>query len=184
MIALAFLLFATPQDPETVRQAIIAKCGIGADRLAVERVSEPPEDWVMVKGAAPLSDAQLDCFGQTLAGMEMVPFAFDDEALGKRYSRVSGRSGLAAMGLLNRLPVFNPKRDTLRSFAHRLERLCGARRGSLLVVQGENIAVREGAFDGDYDPSTHDPALCVVAALGASGFEPFGYVPLPELIIP
>ena len=190
MLALTLLVAA---DAEAVRQALIAKCEVAADRVVIDQWNDSPEKVVVIKGAAPLSDAQLDCIGQTTAELyvaesDYVLFSFEDGAIGKRYNLVSSRSSLASMGLLNRLPVFDPKRDTLRGFANRLELLCGARRASLLQIEGDNIRVRAGAFDGP--PSARkDPIMCLVPALGASGFAPFGIVPpvvvrVPDLTLP
>jgi hypothetical protein len=182
MLMLA-LLFATP-DADAMRRAIIARCAIPADRLAVEHWDNSG-DVLVVEGAAPLSNRQLDCLGKTLIAPEMVtaetlvPFSFEDQALGRRYTTRSSRSSLSARGQLARLPVFKPGRDTLAGFARRLERFCKAEPG-MLVVEEDNIRIRDGAFEtvDNTPPKFDDPLLCAVDALGASGFDAFGRMPI------
>jgi len=193
MFALALLLAAAPApDPEALRQVIIARCGIAADRLAVEPWTDPPEEVLVVKGDELLPDGQLSCLGAALsqANVEGYPvaFSFDDFALGKRYSILRGREGLAQMGLLDRLPVYDAERETRARFARRLERLCKARPGSLLIVRRGNIRVRAHVFD---DPKLlgSDAVVCAVNALEASGFNALGmpeaiYVPVTVVTTP
>jgi hypothetical protein len=196
MLTLALLL-ATP-DAEAMRQAIIARCAIPADRLAVEHW-EDSGDVLMVKGSAPLSNRQLDCLGKTLVAPDLVTaetlvsFSFEDHALARRYTTRASRANLASTGQLARLPVFNPRRETLAGFAQRLERFCKAKPG-VLVVEEDNIRISDGAFEAadSTPPAFDDPLLCAVNALGASGFDAFGRVPvvptpvieLPEVTTP
>jgi len=197
MLMFALALLATP-DVEAMRQAMIARCAIPADRLAVEHIDDSG-DVLMIKGGAPLSNKQLDCLGKTLIAPDLVtaetlvPFSFEDEALRRRYTMRTSRSSLSSMGRLAQLPVFNPRRESLAGFARRLERFCKAEPG-LLVVEEDNIRIRDGAFEAQENtpPAFDDPLLCEVNALGASGFEAFGRVPviptpvveIPEAITP
>ena len=190
MIALA-LLFASP-DPEAVRQAVIAKCAIAPDRLAIEHLTDPPQDVLIVKGEELLPDGQFDCLGTVLAEASaegnLVAFSFEDYTLAKRHRILGGREGLARRGLLNRLPVFDPESDTLAPFARQLERLCKVRPRSLLIVENDTIRVRDFVFE---DPKllASDAVVCVINALEASGFNALGmpeqiYVPLTQVTKP
>lgn len=175
MIALALL---AADDDATVRDAIVTRCEIPVERIGIE--ADEPNDIriVTIRGAAPLSDAQLDCFGTVVAEAAALAPSFEDEALGKHYARVAGRSNLMSMGLLERLPVFDPARDTLRRFARKLERLCKVRPGTMLEADDGNIHLLRSALD--LPSERYEPVICLISALDASGFNAFAIdVPIP-----
>lgn len=178
MFALALLLLTPEDDIAATRDALVSRCAIPVERILIE--PDPASDALIatIRGADPLSDAQLDCFGAVLAGRMMVSPSFEDEALDKRYRYVTGRSTLARMGLLDRLPVFDRTRDTLPGFARKLELLCKARPGSMLEATETNIHIRMAALNTS--TGKFDRVICVIDALNASGFDPFRIVePVP-----
>ncbi|MEZ0242107.1 MAG: hypothetical protein ACAH11_01945 [Sphingomonas sp.] len=193
MIAFALLLLASP-DPEAVRQAIIARCGIAPGRIAVEPQGDPPEGMIVIKGSAPLKDRQIGCFGTVLAETGGIGFSIDDDAIGERYEVLRKREMLAGArgylrwrGLLRRVPVYRPQRESLAMFAHRLERLCGAPPGSVLRVEEGMIRLQDHVFAEGADPD-FERTMCVFNASIVAGFDPLTIplvpVPLPELITP
>ena len=191
MLAMILLLAAAP-DPEAVRQAIVAKCAIAPDRLAIEHWNDSPEDVLVVKGEALLPVSQFDCLGTILAEAntqgDPVAFSFEDASLGKRQTILGGRDALARMGLLERLPVFDPEHEMLARFGRRLERLCNVRPGSLLIVRDGNLRVRDHVFE-DEELLGGDDVVCVINALEASGFNALGmpepvYVPVTIITAP
>lgn len=174
MLALT-LVAAAPSDSEAVRRAIAAKCEVDAARLTIEPWADPEQDMIIVTGDGGLSDAQLDCIGAV--GTEGgVLLGFDNAVLSKRYVIVTSRSNLAAMHVLDRLPKYDPARHSLHGFARQLERYCRARPGSFLVVKNNNIAMRPAVWDRP-EGSDGDAVICLVNALGASGFDAFGAIP-------
>lgn len=194
LILAALMLLAAPQDAEAVRQAIVSRCAIPADRLVVEQWTDPEMEVLVVKGDGPLSDAQLSCLGTVLAEGWMredgVNFTFNDGPLGERYEEVTrrervaaARANLASRGVLRRLPVFDRERGDPAVFARRLERLCGGAPGSLLKVQEDNSSNIVLRIDGDgpISDTKFQRQSCAISALIATGFEPFGAVPPPTL---
>lgn len=191
MLTMLALLFAAPQDPEALRKAIVAKCTIPDDRLAVEQWTDPVMEVLVVKGDGPLSDAQHICFDTMISGGG-IEFAIEDESLGERFEEVrqrermaNAREALASRGLLRRLPVYRPDRDDPAAFAKRLERLCGARPGSLLKVQEDNgfnivLIVDSAAPRSDRQ---FQREICAINALVATGFDPWGAPPPPVFYV-
>lgn len=179
MFALSLLLLVATPDIEALRQAVIAKCEIPADRVVIVLWDAAPEGVVTLKGDGMLSDAQLSCFGTMADNSDGITFAFEDAAIGERYEEVqvrerlaAARSVLAELHVLDRLPVYNPQRDGLAVFAHKLERLCGARPGSILRVKNGRIVARDGIlYKGGL--RHYERASCVINAVIASGFEPY-----------
>ena len=194
MLTMLALLLAAPQDAEVLRQAIIAKCGIPADRLAVERQDEPPGSLIVIKGSAPLKDRQISCFGTVLAEAGGIGFSIDDAAISERYEVLRKREMLAHAradlrwrGLLRRVPVYRPERESLPMFAQRLERLCGAPPESVLMVEANVIRLQDHIFSDMPDPN-FDRTMCVFNASIVAGFDPLTVapvpVPFPEVITP
>ena|SRR3569623_2064948 len=169
---------------ERARAAVIAACHIPADRLAIEQDPGSVLFSVALKGSAPLSDKQLDCFATKLAAAsDNVALSIEDERVGARYDRLSrrsmvvtARSVLRRQGLLARLPRFDRRRETLAAFAIRLERLCRAAPHSVLRVRDGHLALRHKAPPGDR-------TFCTVNAGIASGHNPLfvPMIPLPHI---
>jgi hypothetical protein len=187
------LLLQDAGDPgpgERARVAVIAGCRIEAGRLAVEHWQDPPITVLALKGAAPLSDAQLDCYANALTDGDVGP-AIEDERLSLRYDRlaerawVSGaRAFLRDLGLLGRLPR-QRRHEPLDLYARRLEALCGAPSGSVLRVEDGRIAL---ASPEARPPESEDPRpwLCALYAAVAVGHNPMliPLIPTPVTDIP
>lgn len=191
MIVLTLLLGAiqAAADPaETVRSAIVAKCGIAAERLAtIDPTSELPMPGIMVKGSAPLTDKQLSCYGGHFTDGVAYP-QFEDDKLGARYERVieqdnrrNARADMRRRGLLARLPRFDRRHERLSHFARRLEALCGAKPESVLDVRDAHIQLVEAKLTPDVEFSEAD--LCTISAAIASGHHPF-YLPPVKYEVP
>lgn len=195
MLAALLLSAVLPQEDlaavaEGRRVAMVAECHIPAERLALEKLDPIPPDnmiayIVIVKGHAPLSDAQIRCYTRQLT--DSVWPSFENSELGERYTELAradtlanARKALAELGLLHRLPVHDPSRETLAAFAVRLERLCRARPRSLLVAVDGNIQLVEGWFKR-HAPGDFERITCAMNAVPAAGFEVYGAVPLPPL---
>ena len=183
MLMLAALTLAiAPQDLSTAeaaaerREAIIAECGIPAERLEVYTQDDGLGYGVMVKGGWPLSDAQVRCYGTALSGPGGVFPIFEDGAIGERYTMLNARDALLDAGVLDQLPVFRPRRETLAAFAVRLERLCRARPHSALKVVDGNIEITGNESDRR---NTRDFLYqhCAMQAAIASGYQVFGAMP-------
>jgi len=172
------------RDAAERRDAIIAMCGIPANRLAVHTQDDGLGYGVMVKGSWPLSDAQARCYGIALSGPEGVFPIFEDAALGERYAMLNARDALLEAGVLDRLPVFRPRRETLAAFAVRLERLCRARPHSALKAVGDNIEIT-GIEPDRRDPRDFLYQHCAMQAAIASGYQVFGAMPpIPQVDLP
>jgi hypothetical protein len=165
---------------EERRAAVSARCHIAAGRL----VAEPGEDrsyaLLTVKGHAALSDAQLRCYGQMLAGAEHMWPSFEDDRLGERYDTLiardrlrSARADLRRRGLLAAVPRFDRRRDTLEAFAVRLEALCGASPHSVLLVREGWIILGDEVFDESHGNELFEREDCAREAATAAGFDPW-----------
>jgi len=178
---------------EAARLRIIAACHIAADRLVVGNDGDPSLDVVSLKGSDPLSPAQLGCFADRLTdGGADVALSIEDERVNKAYDRMrrhrmvtSARADLRRRGLLDRVPHFDRRHETLRAFAVRLERLCEARPHTVLRVVDGWITIRD-------DPPAHQtgPQLrrwfCVTNAAILSGHDPITVVappPVPSIVV-
>lgn len=181
----AALLFVTgiapagqEQGVAAAREALAGRCGIARERVV--RDSDSVEV-VEILGSAPLDDEALRCAGGAIAAAG-VGISFEHEPLRRRYALLVARDGLAARGLLARLPVFDRAHDTPAAFALRLERLCGARPHALLVAEGESIRLKPGLITSTPD-SRFGRVICAVDAATAAGFEPLGLPPPPIPVV-
>ena len=191
--AAAHDLADAPRAAERTRRRIVVTCHIAADRLLVEHDGDPPLYSIALKGAAPLTAAQLGCFADRMAsGGGDVGLTIEDESLSKAYDRlrrrrmlISARADLRHLGLLGHVPRFDHRRATLRSFATRLERLCGAQPHSVLRVVDGWITIRD-------DIPAHQTGtqlrrwFCVTDAALLSGHDPIPVIapptPLPYVV--
>lgn len=169
------------------RLRVAVNCRIDADRLAVGPEDEAPGALVL-RGAAPLSDAQLRCYGGTITEAGVTP-SIDDERLSRRYDTLrrqdmgtSARMALQQEGLLAQLPR-RARGEPLGRYARRLERLCGARAGSVLQVEDGQIRLAES---GDAEPSGEESRgwLCTFSAAVAAGHDPLTIPPPPPIPVP
>ena len=191
MFALMLLLSAVQDGngpAETVRAPIVEKCGLSAERLAIERDPAMAAPGILIKGSELLTDKQLSCFGDQLAASSEAYPAFEDDDLGKRYSRIveidnrrRARADMRRRGLLAHLPRFDRRHESLRHFARRLEALCHAKPGSILEVRGAHIQLVEAKLTNDIEFSEGE--MCSISAAIASGHNPF-YVPEIKLVLP
>lgn len=202
-LLVAALLLSAPSPAlhkaaERARAAIVAACHIPADRLAIEQDEGSSLYSVALKGSEPPTDAQLLCFGATIAPRgDKVAFSFEDERLSARYSALAQREALASaraartgarailrrQGLLGRLPAFDRRRETLAAFAIRLERLCSAAPRTVLRARGGYLSLRPRVLHSRGRRA--DREFCVINAGIAAGHDPL-YVPFiaPPLIDP
>ncbi|MDF7776008.1 hypothetical protein P1X14_12185 [Sphingomonas sp. AOB5] len=175
MPMLAALLMMASDDAATLREAIVSRCDIAPERLAIEQMDGQAEAVLALKGSAPLNDMQLDCFGKEIAGAQTVGFTIEDDAISRRYSTLAATRALDSLGRSAPLPVFDRGRESVAAYAVRLERLCGvAPRSTLRAVRG-NIEVIPSAIDrkGRAFLRVH----CTITTASAAGFSPFGTVP-------
>lgn len=192
MLTMLALLFAAPQDPETLRQMIASRCAMPADRLVIEQWTDQAIEILVVRGDDPLTDAQHICLDAVMSRASFdedgINFTFGNDELRMRHDEVirrervaAARRELASRGLLRRLPVYRPTRDDPAVFAKRLERLCGAAPGSLLEVEDNGNGNIMLIIDSDEKISEGKFQLqsCAISALIATGFEPWGALPPP-----
>jgi hypothetical protein len=168
---------------ERARAAVIANCRIPADRLAVERWTDPAMTVLVIKGAGPLSDEQIDCYASTLAGGDIGP-VLEDAALSRRYEELAERDALVqARGFLQELGLLEgvprqERNEPLDAYARRLEAYCGAPVGSVLRVEDGWISL---AHTEDEPPSpSEDPQtwLCAFHAAVVAGYNPLHVRPV------
>jgi len=196
MVALSIVAGAVPSDRADVagriRRTIVATCHIAADRLAVEQDGDPPFYTIALRGGAPLTAAQLGCFADRMAAGGDVGLSIDDERLSKAYDRlrqrrmlISARVDLGRLGLLGRVPRFDRRRETLGSFAVRLERLCGAKPHTVLRVVDGRITIRNDV-PGRRSGAQPGRWFCVTDAALLSGHDPITVVapptPVPYIV--
>lgn len=147
MLTLALLLaLATPDDGLADQ---IAHCGIALDQISVRHEDVMQDDVATIATpAAALTTPQLSC----LAALSMSGrvFAFSDPAAQKRFdplveaaSRkaaiVEARQWLTDHGLIDRLPIYDPKRQPLAQFSVSLEALCDVMPGTRLRAHGNTM---------------------------------------------
>jgi hypothetical protein len=145
LLALALTLQLSADAPAPTRD--FRACGIDAAGIQVEFSEELQDDVARVPSSATMTDDQLRCLAKAaVAQGDIIEFA--DPTLMTRFADIEGealrmagfadaRRRLAALGLLDKLPVFDPARDKVTSFTKRLEVLCGAKPGSVLKQTGE-----------------------------------------------
>jgi len=171
MIALALLFAALAPDDGLADQ--IAHCGIARDQIAVRYEDGLQDETATIATpAAVLTGNQLNC----LAGLAMSGrvFVFADPAAQKRFDPViatadrkaataEARQWLADDGVLDRLPVYDPARQTLAEFGVSLESLCGLPAGAALRATGKFLILAPPA---DPEPSEAELARfqCVISA--------------------
>ncbi len=190
LMAIASPDAAVRLQPESVRAMVIANCGIDGARLRIDRDEGAAMTTLTVTDSAPLSDTQLGCYGETLAiaGIYMpdpIAPAFEDDRLGDRYSAhverdtlANARRALREIGLLGRVPRHNPKRESLAAFAIRIERLCGARPGSILLVHADWIDLRDEVLADSAPRSAWPTTFCVMNVATAAGHNPLRMRPV------
>jgi len=171
---------------ERAREAVIAACHIPAERLAIQLDEGSPLYSVALKGSDPLSDGQIDCFGDKIGGTADVALSIEDEQVSAHYDRVrqrkmmaNARAMLRREGMLGRASaVHRHHGETLRAFAIRLERRCGAPPRSVLQVIRGTITIRIGAPEHE---SARQNArwFCVVNTAIVTGHDPLT-VPPPD----
>ena len=202
MLAALLLSLLIAQDagaktPDERRVAIARECHIDPDRLTVGKSDFGGYDVLTLTGAAPLSDAQMRCYGDALAAGDALYPVIEDSALGDQYARITeadqiandraerrrAREQLRRLGLLHRLPRFDPRHERLTGFAVQLERLCGAKPHSALVAVRGNIEVTQAALRRGV--AHFNRIDCAVHAATASGYQVFGApVPIPTPVAP
>lgn len=177
-----------PVDPaagERARLRVAVNCRIEADRLAIER-TEPDLAGLVLNGDGPLSDGQLLCYGDALAGSDLYP-SIGNEALSRRYDRLVRQAGhanarrfLRQLGLLSRAPR-RLRGEPLEQFARRLERYCGVPRRSVLRAEGGRIMLAEAT---EAQASRENPRnwLCTYYAAVMAGYDPL--TPQPPIPTP
>jgi hypothetical protein len=174
---------AGPSAGERARATVITRCRIAPDRLAVEQWPGAAGVVLAIKGSAPLSDEQLDCYASALAGGDVSP-ALDDAALSRRYREVADRQSLQlARGFLQHLGMLDglPRREqgeALERYARRLEAYCAAPVGSVLRVETGWITLAD--MDAEPSPSEDPTAwLCAFNAAVVAGYNPLYAPPVP-----
>jgi hypothetical protein len=171
---------------ERAREAVIATCHIPAERLAIEQDEGSSLYSVALKGSDPLSDAQIDCFGDKIGGTADVALSIEDEQVSAHYGRVRQRKMMATAramlrreAMLGRASAVHRRRgERLRSFAIRLEQFCNAAPHSVLEVTSGTIQIRT---DTPKHQSGRQNArwFCVVNTAIVTGHDPIT-VPLPD----
>lgn len=186
LIALALLFAATDDDAAALTRSDWRSCGVDETGLSSEYRPEAQDDETTAKGAPVISDEQMRCLARAAATHGYV-IAFDDLTLSDRFAaayeiaqrevaRDQARAGLAAAGLLDRLPIYDPKSETLDGFVVRIERFCGARPRSVLKRTGPKFltidppALRRGVSDR----KASRQIACVMQALAANDLKASG----------
>jgi hypothetical protein len=164
---------------EERRVAVSVRCHIAPGRLVAEPGNDRSYVLLTVKGHAALNDAQLRCYGQTLAEVARVWPSLEDDRLGKRYVALISRDRLRAAradlrrrGLLAAVPRFDRRRETLEAFSVRIETLCGAPPRSVLIVREGWISLGDQVFDKSHS-DLFDREECTREAATAAGFDPW-----------
>jgi hypothetical protein len=148
MIALALLLAMLAPEDDVVDR--VARCGVDRARISVESEGSTGFYVAISSPNSALSRKQLACLYDILSIREgPYFFVFADPAVAKRFDHLSltknfeilrdeAREWLASRGLLDRLPAFDPERQTLGEFAGSLERMCDVAPGSRLKIEPGN----------------------------------------------
>jgi hypothetical protein len=109
-------------------------CGIAEDQVSVQD-DDTMQDFVVTVAGTSFSDAQLECVVKMTMKTGFFTY-FPDEASRERFLPMWGKASdsrsfddarqwLQEQGKLANLPVFDPARDTLASYAQQLEGFCG-----------------------------------------------------------
>ncbi len=182
MILLALALGAAPDLADTFI-GDLRVCGIDDKRAMVEYRDDPQNLEWGVDGAGAVTDQQMACLAKAAAKHGYyVEFANPD--LNRRYmiayepfqraaAEAMARDWLKAHGRLDGLPRYDSNRESLASFAARLEAFCGAAPHTVLQASGSkrltfNAETFRPRFDGD------DHAQCTIYAVEATNLEEQG----------
>lgn len=172
MFTLALLLaLAAPGDGLTDQ---IAHCGIARDQISVRHEEVLQDDVATIATpAAALTAPQLKCLAALSISGRI--FAFTDPAAQKRFDPVvereirkaavaEARQWLTDRNLLDRLPVYDPKRQSLAEFGLALEALCGIPAGTGIKAAGANQLTIVPPNDLNMDDATVARFQCIVSA--------------------
>jgi hypothetical protein len=175
MLMLAALLVTPSPDDDAaaaLRDAIVIRCGIAAERIAIEHWEGEKQPTIVLKGDAPLGDIELNCFGMEIAATGAIGFTIENDAISRRYSALAATRALDELQRSRPLPVFDADRESLASYAVRIERLCGLRPRSTLRAVRSNIELIDAALNRKGD-RTFLRVHCAITAASAAGFSPF-----------
>lgn len=183
LLALALQLSA---DATALMNADFRSCGIDQSRVMTDYRDDLQDGVAAVSGSAKVSDDQLQCLAKATVDHGYI-IAFADAELNARFadkankafreSRLTyARGRLAAFGALDKLPVFDPKRESVDAFVSKVELMCGAKPRSVI----RRISPTELAIDDRMlrrvmrDSRAGRQVECVQAVLGATDLDSAG----------
>jgi len=184
----AALLLAMPAaaqealDP-AVATAALTDCGIAPQRIEASKEHAERRLPLVVNGNGAVDETVLECVARfETMNIDTVFVVFEDRKTASRYSSItapmtpltsprSARAWLAERGLLDRLPLYHPTRDTTASYAERIETLCAITPSGLLIGADGYIT-----FDFERiktNPPDEEQFSCIVNAVAASNLGQF-----------
>lgn len=172
MIALALLLATLAPDDGIADQ--IAHCGVARSQIESRYEPDLQDETATIATPGPaLTESQLKCLvGLTLSGRIL---AFIDPAAQARFDPLfqvaarkaasqEARQWLAEHGLLDKLPVYDPARQTIAEYGASLESLCGVTPGTRLKASGANRLVFVPPANLDFDDAGSTAFQCIISA--------------------
>ena len=142
-----------PVPPSLARaKEQLTRCGLPSTRTSIHAERDPARAEIAIAAGPSLNRSEFACVARV--SMDTLTYVeFEQADQDKEFRVVYGslldaahaqqyRDALAANGLLNKVPVFNPQRQSLASYGRSLEALCGIQRGRVLTVRNDALALR------------------------------------------
>lgn len=184
--------FSTPTAALPTHEQVMARvatCGVKPPRASIREEPEMGgDDVVRIARGPAITARQRACLVK--ASADMITFMmFDDPDEQRAFFMLEAqrqakqepreaRKRLRQAGLLEKLPRYDPDRQTLKSYTGSLEALCGATPGSLLEPFGPNPdkpSLFTPKLAGlDPSPGSGERLFCVQDAITASNLADYG----------
>jgi hypothetical protein len=183
MLIVALVAAPSRPPPPVAHDVVLLRvsaCGLERSRIRVEYVRAVQDDLVIV-GAGPIpSRNMMQCIAR-VSRATIYEVHFEDQASQAIYNpiyfagvkaeeRREARTWLPKRGKLAALPRYDPK-QSLASYAQRLESYCGVRPGSTLAVASPNLLTWPDRLN---PPAPGPGATCVTRAISASNLSRYG----------
>ena len=133
-----------------------------------------------------LSDTQLRCLGEVQRSTLSPIVFFESPELSRRHhelereaGRQEARAWLRERGLIDSLPVYNPKTEGLAEYARRIEAFCRIEPGTMLMMHELGpLTVRPECLEQELNEmpteAENDQFICLLNAIAASNLEEHG----------
>ena len=155
----------------------IVRCDVPRANIAIAYTDYLQSDEVKIADLGPVSDAKLRCLKAAVHPVyiltlqnaaQQAAFSEFSEREDRPKEKSEAREWLRSKGLLDRLPSFDPK-ETLETFATKLESACGLKRGGALTADGPSqLSVRPDFVLGKNFDVLGDSIFCLMQMFSAS----------------